>query len=94
MVSEALASGLPVATTTARLNGTAKVVAKYGVGTVGAATPDGMAEAIAGALVEFDRLSALCSAVAAGLDWRILSQQLHEMLEQACVEPRIQRAGY
>lgn len=82
VVAEALAAGLPVATTTSPLNGTAKVVVKYGVGTTGNDTPDGLARAIADALARFGELSARSTAAAAGLDWGILARQLHERFEQ------------
>jgi glycosyltransferase involved in cell wall biosynthesis len=90
VVSEAAAAGLPVATTTAPLNGTSRVVAKYGIGTTGSASPDGLADAIKRALGQFDELSAQCTATAATLDWPILARQLHEMLENECA---VERAG-
>jgi glycosyltransferase involved in cell wall biosynthesis len=82
VVSEALAAGLPVATTTSPHNGTAKVVVKYGIGTTGSDTPEGFASAIGDALARFGELSARSVAAAAGLDWGILARQLHERFEQ------------
>jgi glycosyltransferase involved in cell wall biosynthesis len=85
VVTEAAASGLPVATTTSPQNGTAHVVGKYGIGTIGAATPDGFADALSGALDRFDELSERCRQIAVDLDWSVLAQQLHDTLEAACV---------
>jgi glycosyltransferase involved in cell wall biosynthesis len=92
VVSEALASGLPVATTTSPLNGTARVVVKYGIGTTGSETPEGLAGAIADALARFGELSARSTATAAGLDWKILARQLHERFEQECAVRGARRA--
>lgn len=86
VVTEAAASGLPVATTTSPLNGTSRVVVKYDIGTTGPATPDGLADAISRALDGFDDLSVRCRQVALDLDWDILARQLHDTLEAKCVE--------
>jgi glycosyltransferase involved in cell wall biosynthesis len=85
VVSEAAAAGLPVATTTAPRNGTSSVVARYGIGTTGSASPDGLADALKRALAQFDEFSARCTAAAEGLDWGILARQLHDTLEKQCV---------
>ncbi|HWW52761.1 MAG TPA: hypothetical protein VNY84_03285, partial [Acidimicrobiales bacterium] len=61
-------------------NGTSHVVRRYGVGTVGAATPTGLADAIGEALAHRDRFVVDAEKVAAELDWeRIVDRFLAEL---------------
>lgn len=83
VVAEAAASGLPIATVSSPLNGTAVVVERYGIGTVGEPTPSGLADAIERAVASSDELREKCTAAALELDWNTLSIQLHDMLEHA-----------
>ena len=69
VVAEAMISGLPTATIEAPENGTSHVVRRYGVGTVGAPTPRGLADAIEEALTNRDSFVVDAEEVAAELDW-------------------------
>ncbi|HEY2428160.1 MAG TPA: glycosyltransferase family 4 protein [Acidimicrobiales bacterium] len=75
VVAEAMASGLPVATVDRPDNGTAHVVARYGVGASGPPDPSGLADAIEAVLARWDECSQRGRAAAPELHWdRIVDQ--------------------
>jgi glycosyltransferase involved in cell wall biosynthesis len=80
VVSEAMASGLPVATVDRPDNGTAHVVRRFGVGAVGAPTPAGLADAVEEALARFEEFSQRGRAGVAELHWdRVVDRFLEEV---------------
>ena len=80
VVVEAMISGLPIATIESADNGTSHVLRRYGVGTVGAATPGGLAGAIEDTLAHPDRFVIDPDKVAAELDWeRVVDRFLAEL---------------
>jgi glycosyltransferase involved in cell wall biosynthesis len=83
VVAEAIASGLPIATVSSPLNGTASVVQRYGVGAVGLPTPEGFASAVDEVLEHGAELSRRCLDAAVGLDWSVIARELLSLLEGA-----------
>lgn len=80
VVSEAMASGLPVATVDRADNGTAHVVRRFGIGAVGEPTAAGLADAVEDVLAGWQSYSAHGLAAAADLHWeRVVDRFLAEV---------------
>ncbi len=81
-VAEAMASGLPVVTTSDPGNGTRNVVRQFGIGVVADPTVTALAAAVDEVLRSWCRYSANALAAAPELDWDHIVVALGKMLEQ------------
>ncbi len=79
VVSEAMASSLPVVTTNDSGNGTAAVVREYGIGEVADPTPSAIADAVRTVLEDWPAYSQRAAAGGASLDWSALVVRFEEM---------------
>jgi glycosyltransferase involved in cell wall biosynthesis len=80
VVAEAIAAELPVGTVDFPLNGTARIVHRYGIGVVGEGTAIGLADALSKVIANRQHYAKRCADVADELDWTRLSIRLHSIL--------------
>jgi glycosyltransferase involved in cell wall biosynthesis len=94
VIAEAMASGLPIATVNAMENGAAEIVKLNGIGVVGTASSDGLADALELVMRGWPELSARCLAARDDIAWgRIVDKLLLTMSNVATVQANEQVDG-
>ena len=76
VVSEAMASGLPVATVDYPENGATDAVRQYGIGVVTSTSPESIADGIQAVMAEWENYSTACISASHSLDWEVLINKL------------------